>query len=310
MHDYKSLGFVGLGVMGEPMCKNLVRKSALPVHVFDMNNDAVGRVVETGGIAAKSARSVAENADVVFLSLPSIDQVETVTRQMLGASAKPRMIVDMSTSDVARTRALAREVNAAGVAYVDAPVARTAEAAQKGTLMISVGGDERDFTALKPLLDCMGSDVLHCGPLGSGQILKILNNMMVFMTVNALSEVLTIGRRAGMDGEKLLQLLSQGSGDSFALRNHGMKSLVKDQFPEKVFPTVYAIKDASLALALAKEGGFQPRIAQYTYDMLCHTRDAGYAQNYHPAVIQLIDGRVKVAATGPTVAASGTAAAA
>jgi 3-hydroxyisobutyrate dehydrogenase-like beta-hydroxyacid dehydrogenase len=299
MSDYKTLGFIGLGVMGEPMCKNLVRQSGLSVHVHDMNNEAVARVAEAGGIAEKSARTVAENADVVFLSLPSIDQVETVTRQLLGSSVKPRMIVDMSTSDVARTRALAREVNAAGVGYVDAPVARTAEAAQKGTLMISVGGEEGDFTALKPLLDCMGSDVLHCGELGCGQILKILNNMMVFMTVNALSEVLTIGRRAGMEGEKLLQLMSQGSGDSFALRNHGMKSLAKDQFPEKVFPTVYAIKDASLALALAKEASFQPRIAQYTYDMLCHTRDAGFAQNYHPAVIQLIDGRVKVVSQGP-----------
>jgi len=299
MSEYKTLGFVGLGVMGEPMCKNLVRKSGLPVHVYDMNTDAVNRVVETGGVAQASAAAVAEKSDIVFLSLPSIDQVETVVRQLLGGSGKPRMIVDMSTSDVARTRKLAQEVHAAGVGYVDAPVARTAEAAQKGTLFISVGGSEADFAAIKPFLDCMGSDVLHCGDLGSGQLLKILNNMMVFMTVNALSEIITIGRRAGMDAEKLLQLMSQGSGDSFALRNHGMKSLAKDQFPEKVFPTAYAIKDAALALELAKTGGFQPRIAQYTHDMLCRTRDAGYSQNYHPAVIQLIDGRVEVEAKGP-----------
>ena len=296
---YKTLGFIGLGVMGEPMCKNLVRKSGHPVHVYDMNAEAVERVAQTGGIAELSTQAVAEKADVVFLSLPSIEQVEVVVRQLLQASSKPAMIVDMSTSDVTRTRQLAQQVHAAGAGYVDAPVARTAEAAQKGTLLITVGGSDQDYAALKPLLDCMGSDVLHCGELGNGQMLKILNNIMVFMTVNALSEVITIGRRAGMDGEKLLQLLSQGSADSFALRNHGMKSLAKDQFPEKVFPTVYAIKDAALALSLAEAGGFQPRIAQYAYDMLCETRDAGFAQNYHPAVIQLIDGRVKTDTQGP-----------
>jgi 3-hydroxyisobutyrate dehydrogenase-like beta-hydroxyacid dehydrogenase len=294
MSQYNTLGFVGLGVMGEPMCKNLVLKSGHPVHVYDMNAEAAARVAQAGGIAEKSAQAVAEKADVVFLSLPSIAQVEEVVRELLAAPHKPSMIVDMSTSDVARTRKLAQEVNAAGVGYVDAPVARTAEAARKGTLLITVGGSEADFTELKPLLGCMGSDVMHCGELGNGQMLKILNNIMVFMTVDALSEVITIGRRAGMDAEKLLELLSQGSADSFVLRNHGMKSLAKDQFPEKVFPTVYAIKDAALALSLASEGGFQPRIAQYAYDMLCKTRDAGFVQNYHPAVIQLIDGRAKI----------------
>jgi 3-hydroxyisobutyrate dehydrogenase-like beta-hydroxyacid dehydrogenase len=292
MSAFQRAGFIGLGVMGEPMCANLIRKSGLPVHVYDIDPGAVARAAAAGGVAEASAEAVAGQAGVVFLSLPAIEQVEPVVRQLLAAGGKRlRMIVDMSTSDVARTRALAQEVQAAGLAYVDAPVARTAQAARDGTLMISVGAAEAEFAAIKPLLDCMGSDVLHCGGSGCGQMLKILNNMMLFMTVNALSEVLTIGRRAGMDGEKLFQLLSQGSGDSFALRNHGMKSMAKDQFPEKTFPTVYAIKDAGLALALAQSVGFKPRLAQYTYDILCQTRDAGFGQNYHPAVVRVIDGR-------------------
>lgn len=294
MSEYKSLGFVGLGVMGEPMCINLTRKSGLPVHVFDLNPEPLGRVAEAGGIAEPSLAVLAGKVDVVFLSLPSIDQVETVVRELLAAAKRPRMIVDMSTSDVARTKALAAQVQAAGVGYVDAPVARTAQAAAQGTLLIAVGGSNEDFSQLQPLLACMGSDVLHCGEVGSGQMVKILNNMMVFMTVNALAEVLTIGRSAGMDGEMLFNLLAQGSADSFVLRNHGMKSMARDHFPEKTFPMIYAIKDASLALALAKEGDVQPRIAQYTHDLMCKARDAGFAQNYHPALVQLVDGRVKV----------------
>ncbi|WAI81508.1 MULTISPECIES: NAD(P)-dependent oxidoreductase [Achromobacter] len=291
MKEQLNLGFIGLGVMGEPMSINLARKSGQPLHVYDRASDAMARVVEQGGLASASAAEVAARADIVFLSLPSIDQVESVVDEILASPKRPGMIVDMSTSDVARTRALAGRLREAGIGFVDAPVARTKQAAVAGTLMISVGGSEGDVARLRPMLECMGSDVLHCGEIGSGQILKILNNMMVFMTVNALAEVLTIGRRSGMDGEKLFELLSQGSADSFVLRNHGMKSMAKDEFPEKTFPLTYAIKDASLALALADSAAFKPHIAQYAHDLMCQARDAGYAQNYHPVTVKLIDGR-------------------
>ena len=294
MTQIQTIGFVGLGVMGEHMCANLVRKSGMPVHIFDRSPEAVARVADKGGIAEESLQALGAAADVVFLSLPSIEQVEPVCESLMHASPAPKMIVDMSTSDVARTRALAARLAAAGIAFIDAPVARTREAAVQGTLFITVGGNEADMNALRPLLSCMGSDVLHCGAVGCGQIVKILNNITVLMTVNALSEVLTIGRRAGVDGKELFAALSQGSADSFVLRNHGLKSLVPDTFPEKVFPVDYAIKDAALALSLAREGGFEPHIATYAHEMLCKTRDAGFAPNYHPAVIQLIDGRVGI----------------
>jgi 3-hydroxyisobutyrate dehydrogenase-like beta-hydroxyacid dehydrogenase len=299
MSQASKLGFIGLGVMGEPMCINLARKSGRQVHVFDMSTEAIARVAAHGGIAEASVAAVGAQADIVFLSLPSIDQVETVVAELLAAPRRPRMIVDMSTSDVTRTRALAEKVQAADLKYIDAPVARTKQAAIDGTLLITVGGAADDVATVRPLLECMGSDVLHCGDIGSGQMVKILNNMMVFMTVNALSEVLTIGRRAGMDGEALFNLLAQGSADSFVLRNHGLKSLVRDQFPEKTFPMTYAIKDASLALALAEQGDFEPRIAQYTYNLMCKARDAGFALNYHPAIVQLVDGRVPAEVAGP-----------
>lgn len=295
MFSIQSIGFIGLGVMGEPMCANLVRKSGLPVHVHDRSAEAVSRAVTVGAHAAPSVAGVAARADVVFLSLPSIVQVESVCDELLAAERLPRLIVDMSTSEVARTRALAQKLAAAGVAFVDAPVARTAEAAVKGTLFITVGGSPAQFELLQPLLSRMGSDVLHCGEIGCGQIVKILNNITVLMTVNALSEVLTIGRRAGMDGKALFEALSKGSADSFVLRNHGMKYMIPDTFPEKIFPVDYAIKDASLALALAREGGFEPHVATYTHEMLGKAKAAGFSMNYHPVVVQLIDGRVKPA---------------
>lgn len=292
-HTTTTLGFIGLGVMGGPMCANLLKKGGQPIVVFDTSDAALQDAIDVGASAADSIGGVADKADIIFLSLPSIDQVETVADAIVASPRKPKLIVDMSTSNVTRTRALAEKLKTAGIDFVDAPVARTKQAAIDGKLFISVGGSEADFARVLPYLECMGSDVLHCGEIGSGQIIKILNNYMVFMTVNALSEAITIGRRAGMDAEKLLTLLSQGSADSFALRNHGLKSLAKDEFPEKTFPMTYAIKDCALALDLAKEGQFVPRIGTYTYHTMCQARDAGFAQNYHPAVIQLIDGRVK-----------------
>ncbi len=287
------LGFIGLGVMGGPMCANLLKKAGRQVVAYDSVQAAADEAAAHGAELAASVAQVAGKADIVFLSLPSIDQVESVCQAILESPRRPSLIVDMSTSNVSRTRALAARLAAEGIDFVDAPVARTKQAAVDGKLFISVGGSARDFERVSAYLNCMGSDVLHCGDVGSGQIVKILNNYVVFMTVSALAEAITIGRQAGMEAEKLLTLLSQGSADSFVLRNHGLKSLAKDDFPEKTFPMTYAIKDCALALDLAKEGGFRPRIGAYAHDMMCKARDAGYAQNYHPAVIKLIDGRVK-----------------
>jgi 3-hydroxyisobutyrate dehydrogenase-like beta-hydroxyacid dehydrogenase len=293
MSNALTLGFIGLGVMGGPMCANLARKSGFSVHVYDMSREALEKAEEAGAIAEDSIDAVAQVADLVFLSLPSIAQVEEVCESLRAAHGKVRTIVDMSTSDVARTRELGRSLAGHGIGFVDAPVARTAEAAIKGTLLITVGGSPEAFASLNPLFECMGSDILHCGDTGAGQTVKILNNMMVFMTVNALAEIITIGRRAGLDGKSLFELLSKGSADSFVLRNHGMKSLVPDTYPEKIFPMSYAIKDAALALSLAQEAGFEPHIARHTYDIMCEARDAGFGLNYHPAMVRVVDGRIE-----------------
>ncbi|WP_101674650.1 NAD(P)-dependent oxidoreductase [Alloalcanivorax mobilis] len=293
MTDNIPLGFIGLGVMGAPMASNLTRKSGHRVHVFDLDSEQVNTLTELGAQACGSVAAVAEAADMVFLSLPGIAQVEEVADALLAAPRRPATVIDMSTSDVARTRALAEKLAQGGIELVDAPVARLREAARNGTLLITVGGSDEQFARVQPLLAHMGSDIVHCGGTGCGQVVKILNNMLVFMNVNALAEALTIGRAAGVDGELLFNAISLGSGDSFALRHPGLNNLVPDHFPEKAFPTDYAIKDISLALALAESGGVRAQAATRTRDLLCRTRDAGLAKNYYPAMIQLIDGRVK-----------------
>jgi len=273
------------------MCANLVRRSDLPVVAFDRVAAALDQAVEVGADRAGSVAEVARRADVVFLSLPSIVQVEEVVEEILAGDDRPQIIVDMSTSDVNGTRALGERASEAGVVFIDAPVARLRQAAIDGTLLITVGAEREHFDTVLPLLSTMGSDVVHAGPLGSGQVIKIINNMVVFQNINALAEAMAIGRASGVDGKVLFETLQLGSADSFQLRNAAMDSLVTDEYAPKRFPTLYAIKDLRLALTLAQEAGIHAPGATQTMELLERTRDAGYEDEYYPVMIKLIDGR-------------------
>lgn len=283
------LGFVGVGVMGEGMCRNLLQKCGYPVHVADVQAENVARLTALGAVAS-SVRLLRETAHTVFLSLPSIDQVEDVcfgADPLIVSGGSVKTVVDMSTSDVPRTRALAERLAAHGVHFLDAPVARSREAANNGTLLITVGGQADLFEAVAPWLRCMGTDVVHCGGVGAGQVVKIMNNMVLLSTVNALAEAMAIAEAAGVDKALLASVLRLGSADSFALRLTGEK-LAKDDFPEKLFPTAYALKDLRLALGLAQASGITPAVAQATAALLDAACARGYAMNYYPVIYRLV----------------------
>jgi 3-hydroxyisobutyrate dehydrogenase-like beta-hydroxyacid dehydrogenase len=276
------LGFVGVGVMGEGMCRNLLQKCGLPVHVADVQAENVARLAAQGAVAS-SVRALRETAHTVFLSLPSIDQVEEVclgADPLVAPGGSVKTVVDMSTSDVPRTRAL-------GVRFLDAPVARSREAASNGTLLITVGGPADLFESVAPWLRCMGSDVVHCGGVGAGQVVKIMNNMVLLSTVNALAEAMAIAEAAGVDKALLASVLRLGSADSFALKLTGER-LATDVFPEKLFPTAYALKDLKLALGLAQASGITATVAQSTATLLDAACARGYAMNYYPVIYRLL----------------------
>lgn len=285
----QSLGFIGLGVMGEGMCANVVRKSPIPVHGTDLNPEPLQRLAELGLHVQPSVEAVADNADLVFLSLPGGVQVEQVCRQFLAHPGRLKIVVDMSTAPASLARSLAQEFAKIGIHFVDAPVARLRQAARDGTLSIMVGTTPEIFEVVKPLLGYMGTDVTLCGDVGAGQVVKILNNMVVFMNVQALAEALAIGEASGVDGKTLFDVLALGSADSFMLRNAGMKSLVPHEFPLAAFPTDYALKDIGYALGLASEVGIDPTGAKATQALLEATRQNGYAREYYPVFLKTIE---------------------
>ena len=295
------IGFIGLGVMGGPMCRNMAVKHPGEVIAFDMNADAYALLEGTGARRAATVAEVAQRADVVFLSLPGGPQVEQVCLGPDGLAAGPRrpaVIVDLSTTTVASARAVARQLAERGVAFADAPVARTREAAQRGELSIMAGADQALYARIEPLLRYIGSDVTRCGEVGCGQVVKLINNALVFENTVALAEMMVLGERAGVQPAVLLDAVSKGSGDSFVLRNHGRKAMLPREFPEKSFPPEYALKDLGYVLELASQTGLAAHVVELAQRYYAATASGGWAGRYFPSVIEIIDRGDGPAASG------------
>jgi 3-hydroxyisobutyrate dehydrogenase len=288
LRPIRAIGFIGLGVMGEPMCGHLARRGGFPVLAADLRREPLERLAGAG-VAASSVREIAERCELVLLSLPDGKAVQAVLRELEPYLQAARCIVDTSTSPVALTRDIGARLAARGIGFADAPVARTREAAARGELSIMVGASEAVFDHIRPVLATMGTDVTHCGPVGSGQVVKILNNMLVFENTHALAEAMALGRRHGVPPALLLSAIAKGSGDSFVLRSHGMKSMLPEDFPERAFSTRYAMKDLSYALEMAREAGVAVPGAELAMTRLREAEQKGFGDHYHPVVLRVID---------------------
>lgn len=283
MAEIGTLGFIGLGVMGEPMCRNMAVGSGLTMLASDLNQAPLERLAAQG-VTRSDPAGIAENADIVFLSLPSGKEVEGVCRVLLPLLRPGQTVVDLGTSPVGLARTLAASFAERGVDFADAPVARTREAAEQGTLSIMVGAGDAVFARLAPLLAHCASDITHCGGVGAGQMAKILNNMVLFQTVAALGEALALAQAAGVDGGTMFETLTKGSADSFALRSHGMKAVLPGVFPQRAFSARYALKDLSYALDLARQSGLRLPGAETAEAYLQAAIAAGEGDLYWPVI--------------------------
>lgn len=291
MSDQHSIGFIGLGVMGGPMCANMARKHTGGVMAFDLDRAAFEVLHGTKAEFVRSIETIAAEASVIFLSLPGGKQVEAVCRAIAPHAKSGSVIVDLSTTSVEVARAMEAMLAPLGVDFADAPVARTREAAQKGQLSIMVGAPDALYARIRPLLDMIASDVTHGGRVGTGQVLKLVNNMLVFEHVVALAEMMVVAERAGVAPEVLLDAVSTGSGDSFVLRNHGRKAMLPRSFPDKAFPPEYVLKDIGYLLELAAASGVKAQAAELTQAYYQGAIDAGLGGRYFPVVLELIEQR-------------------
>ncbi|MCF8531604.1 MAG: NAD(P)-dependent oxidoreductase [Reyranella sp.] len=285
------IGFIGVGTMGEPMCANLARKSGMAVLASDRDRAPLERLA---AVSVKNAAfdEIATGCRTIFLSLPGGKEVEQICLGEGGLLSKVKpgaTVVDLSTAPVALARRLFAAFEANGVAFADAPVARTRQAAIDGTLSIMVGATAETFARIEPLLRHMASEVTHCGDAGAGQAVKILNNMILFQTVVALGEALSIARAHGVDGKVLYETLTKGSADSFALRNHGMKAMLPGVFPERAFSTEYALKDLGYAIEMAEEKDVPALGADVARELMERAVELGHGKEYWPVLLRAIE---------------------
>lgn len=285
------IGFIGVGTMGEPMCRNLAKKSGVQVLAADRDAAPLQRLA-ADGVKTASVNEIATTCRTIFLSLPGGKEVEDICLGSGGLVAKARLgwtVVDLSTAPPLLARRLYAEFEGKASAFADAPVARTRQAAIDGTLSIMVGATEQCFARIEPLLRHMASEVTHCGEAGAGQTVKIMNNMILFQTVVALAEGLSIARANGVDGKVLFETLTKGSADSFALRNHGMKAMLPGVFPERAFSTKYALKDLSYAIGMADEAGVPALGADVARELMERAIELGHGEEYWPVLIKAIE---------------------
>lgn len=287
----RKIGFIGLGTMGSAMSKNLIKKG-YKLTVFDIVKERVESLVALGAEAAKSAKQVAEKTDVIITMVPSSPHVREVVlgkEGIIEGAKKESIVIDMSTIDPMTSRELSRKLLDKGIKMLDAPVARSHWAAETGTLAIFVGGDKEVYDKCKDILSAMGTDIYYIGGPGSGEVIKVVNNLIVMIELAALSEALVIGVKAGVDPGLLVKALCDGSANSFVLQNYIKDWILKGKFEKGFFPIDYVVKDLGLAMALAAEYHvpcFFGALATQAFEL---ARAAGYSDMFAPAIIRPLE---------------------
>jgi 2-hydroxy-3-oxopropionate reductase len=282
------LGFIGLGIMGAPMCAHLIAAGhQLFVHT---RSKVPAAIAESSATQCTTARGVAERADIVFLMLPDTPDVQKVLFSESGVAAglsKGKLVVDMSSISPIETQAFARQIEALGCDYVDAPVSGGEVGAKAASLTIMVGGREAAFERVKPLLERMGKNITHVGPSGAGQITKVANQIIVALNIAAVGEALVFASKAGADPAKVRQALMGGFASSRILEVHGERMIKRTFNPG--FRIGLHQKDLNLALQGARALGVAlPQTAGAAQLMqVCAAN--GLADADHSAVVKALE---------------------
>lgn len=263
------VGFIGLGTMGGPMALNVLKKGHR-LTVFDISDKAVATLTAAGAKAAPSPKAVAAASEVIITMVPDSPDVE---RAALGPDGiiegiKPGSVyIDMSTIDPQTTQRVGAKIAAKGAHMIDSPVGKTAEHAVAGTLTLMVGGPAETIARVRPILDCMGTDFFHCGTLGMGEAMKLANNLLATVLLEATSEALVVGAKAGLTLDTMLSVMktTMAWNNQLAIAMHA-RALKGDFKPG--FMLKLAHKDCRLALEMNRNFGLPATVGQATLKAL------------------------------------------
>jgi 2-hydroxy-3-oxopropionate reductase len=285
-----TVGFIGLGIMGRPMAKNLM-EAGYELVLQNRSPEKAEELAEEGNAtAARSPREVAEACDLVITMLPDSPDVEAVVAGEGGVLEGIRdsaLLVDMSTISPVVTEELAAKVREKGASMLDAPVSGGDVGAVDGALSIMVGGSKEDFERARPLFDVMGKVATHVGPIGAGQVVKACNQIVVALTIEAVSEALVLGSKGGVAPEKILDVLGGG------LAGNKVMEVKREKMLEHSFDPGFRIelhhKDLGIALAAGREYGVTLPVTAIVDQMLETLKMWGKGDRDHSAILTLIE---------------------
>jgi len=293
------IGFIGIGVMGRPMTLNLL-KAGHHVTIFARHPEKaeVQEVLQAGARQAPSPRAVAMVADMVITMLPNSPEVEQVVageQGILAGARKGLILIDMSTIAPASSRALGTQAASRGVHFLDAPVSGGSQGAVNGTLTIMVGGEQEVFLQARPVLEAMGDaeHIFYVGPQGTGEVVKLVNNMLVGTIAASIAESFVLGVRAGVDVESMAKIIAVSAGASWQLSAQFPLRAFNGSF-QPGFMTDLLHKDLGLALELAAEKQTSvpmTALARQLYEM---ARAAGYGREDYTSLLKVLEGMAGV----------------
>ena len=289
------VGFIGVGNMGGPMCRNIIKRSNHQVTVFDLNAAALKACTDLGSSAAKSVAEATKGADIVLTSLPMPKDVEAVAlgdNGVLANIGRGQTYIDLSTNAPSMVKKIGDAFAAKGIPMLDAPVSGGTTGAEAATIAIMVGGDKKVFDDALPVLQSFSANVIHMGALGNGTVAKLVNNMLSFCNMAALCEGMMLGTKYGLDPEKLLHVISTSSGNSNAIRNFTLRAM-KNFYNPPSFALDLAYKDLHLALELGDELGVPLQQGASTHNLQRLAKGMGWGPEDSTSVLRVYETMLK-----------------
>ncbi len=289
-----SIGFIGLGIMGNPMSKHLI-KAGHSLVVYDIVPAAVADVVAAGAQAGANSADVARRSDIIITMLPDSPDVQKVLAGeggVFSAARRGTLIIDMSTISPVVSRQLAQEAKKRGFRILDAPVSGGERGAIEATLSIMVGGDAEVFQEALPFFQIMGKTIVHVGGDGAGQVVKACNQIMVAMQMQAMAEALVLGTKAGVDPAKIIEVLTGGYARSRVMEVRGPEILKRNFKPG--FKVNFHYKDLNIAMAAGQEYGVPLPGTALVRELFNAMRVAGRGEYDHSGVITILEDLAKV----------------
>ena len=293
------IGFIGLGNMGGPMVRNLIR-AGHSLKVFDLSEEAINFAVQLGAVATKSVKEAAIGVDFVVTMLPVGINVKEVFMNdgVIAAADAGTIMIDSSTIDVETAQATYLAAKAAGFDMIDAPVSGGVLGADAGTLTFMCGGDKKTFEKAKPILQDMGKNIIHCGKAGLGQATKICNNMLAGINALAAAEAMVMGERLGVAPETLYNVISTSTGRSYIFENSNPVSGVSASSPannnfKPGFMAKLMLKDLRLSQAAAQSASTSTPLGAVATASFQQLIENGYGDYDTSSIIKVIDPKMK-----------------